>query len=115
MSVYELLSRPDDYKGLTTHGTEDWDVKPHWFRGRPIAHEWEPPHLEIRNNTQGTRLVGDFPEYDGIIPVFSKRAVEALGDILRANGELLPIHTPEGICYAFNLLTVIDALDEDRS
>jgi hypothetical protein len=116
MTVYELLGRPDRYQSFTTADTEEWHEKPHWFSGRPMAEEWEPPHLEIYGKSRvGRRLVpGDFSTFS-THPVFSKRAVEALDDVLRANGELLPIDTPQGTYYAFNVLTSIDALDEEHS
>lgn len=47
--------------------------------------------------------------------VFSKRAVDTLGDLLKKNGELLPIQTTSGEYFAFNLLTVADVLDASNS
>ncbi len=49
-------------------------------------------------------------------PVFTGRAVEALGDLLEGCGELLPLAVVGGgEAYAFNITRVSDALDRDRS
>jgi hypothetical protein len=50
-----------------------------------------------------------------VTPVFSKRAVEALGDILTRNGELLPLRTNAGEYFAYNLKTIRNALDLRKS
>jgi hypothetical protein len=49
------------------------------------------------------------------IPAFSRRAVEALRDFLEPNGELLPLVSSIGEYYAYNITTVVDALDHERS
>jgi len=44
------------------------------------------------------------------------RAIAALSDILRDNGELLPLATDDGTeLYVFNCLRIIDALELERS
>jgi hypothetical protein len=115
VTVYQLRAMPDQYQILTTHGMPDWDAEPHWFHGQPIGAEWEPPLLRLHDDKRRPLPVGDFPSFIGTIPVFGERAVEALGDLLRAHGELLPIRTPSDTYYAFNSLKVIDALDEECS
>jgi hypothetical protein len=115
MTIYELRAMPDQYQILTTHGMPDWDPEPHWFARQPIAAEWRPPLLRLYDDKKRPLPVGDFPSFTALIPVFSERAVEALGDMLRANGELLPVHTATDTYYAFNPLTTLDALDEQDS
>jgi hypothetical protein len=82
----------------------------------PAADGWRP------------RTVGDYPgvtpEIDRLldvaewrhVPAFSDRAVDALGDLLRVDGELLPVmHPTRGRMHLFNVLAVVDAFDLARS
>src|SRR5436189_5584851 len=48
-------------------------------------------------------------------PAVNFRTVEALSDILRANGQILPLLSEAGRYCVYNVTTVLDALDEDRS
>jgi hypothetical protein len=41
--------------------------------------------------------------------------VDALGPLLARHGELLPLACADADLWLFNALTVVDALDEDRS
>ncbi|MEQ1872621.1 MAG: DUF1629 domain-containing protein [Ilumatobacteraceae bacterium] len=47
--------------------------------------------------------------------VLKARAVDAVGDLLRESGELLPLACDDTALYVYNPLRVIDALDEDHS
>jgi hypothetical protein len=57
----------------------------------------------------------DYPCVNLTIPAFSRRAVDALRDFLEPNGELLPLVSPIGEYYAYNITTVVDILDHERS
>jgi hypothetical protein len=57
----------------------------------------------------------DYPCVNLTIPAFSRRAVDALRDFLEPNGELLPLVSPVGEYYAYNITTVVDILDHERS
>ena len=50
-----------------------------------------------------------------IFPAFSRRACDALRDLLEPNGELLPLDSKAGEYYFYNITTVIDALDLEKS
>lgn len=47
--------------------------------------------------------------------LFSERAAELLRPLLEPHGELLPMEWAEGRLVAFNVLTVFDAIDPERS
>lgn len=57
----------------------------------------------------------DYPCLEITSPVFSQRAVNALGSMLEENGELLPLKSDVGEFFAFVCLTKLDALDVERS
>jgi hypothetical protein len=76
----------------------------------PLAPIWTPQPVEGR-----VKPHNDFPCVNLTIPAFSRRAVEALRDFLEPNGELLPLVSPLGEYYAYNITTVADVLDHERS
>lgn len=81
--------------------------------------EWEAPRLARRWTPR--KVAGDispnndYAELAAQIPCFSQRAVEAIGEVLHANGELLPLYHQLGPYWAFNCTTVVEALDHDKS
>ncbi len=100
---------------------------------RPIYLAMEDGGLEFTRRFNGTPLKnlltgnepfrfvprilakGDTPAYDPTIPVFNRKAVDALADLLEPNGELLPIKCGGEEYFLFNTTRLVDALDEDRS
>lgn len=62
-------------------------------------------------------LVESYQDYPGLNfrPAFSRRACDALRDLLEPNGELLPLETGRGEYYFFNNMKVVDALDLKNS
>ncbi len=87
MRVYELLADVDHYQALdiADGGLYDFAAR---FEGIPLHGKVNKPRLvpfleELPK--------GDFPSLSGNVPVFSRRAVEALHDMLTPNGELLSV------------------------
>lgn len=115
--VYLLSGKLDDpvFEGLSSdRGRFLRTVGPPWttrsWKVGQLAEGWSAPRLK-----GPASKFNDFPVVDLSTPAFSERAVSALGDILKANGELLPVHSHFGIYYAFNLTTVADVLDRTKS
>jgi len=75
----------------------------------PLARLWKPQRVEGR-----VLPFNDFPGVD-ILPAFSRRAVDALRDFLEPNGELLPLVSNVGEYYAYNITTIVDILDREKS
>ena len=95
----------------------DWDFGPDDVKtkGRawtitPLADIWIPQPVFGR-----VQAFNDYPCVNMIIPAFSHRAVDALRDFLEPNGELLPLVSSVGEYYAYNITTVADILDQERS
>jgi hypothetical protein len=112
--VYELAKIHDDprYEGFASDeflvgGIPQGRAKS-WQKLR-LATKWKRPKVVGR-----VRKFNDFPCV-GLMPAFSERAVDALRDFLEPNGELLPLTTQLGSYYAYNLTTIVDALDLQRS
>jgi len=83
--------------------TWDWTLE-------PLAARWRP--IEVLGRVQS---FNDFPCLGLMIPAFSRRAVDALRDFLKPNGELLPVIHPAGAYYAYNCLTIAEVLDHART
>jgi hypothetical protein len=91
------------------------------FQGGKIGDAWQPVHVIIDRSRvdEWTPLPpsGDFPRFEGagIEPVFSRRALDALGDLLQENGEILPLSCDEGEYYLFNTTRIVDAIDVEHT
>lgn len=80
------------------------------WRTQPLARHWKPMPVVGRVNP-----FNDYPCLELIQPVFSRRAVDALGDMLVSNGDLLPLNTKVGEYFLFVVQTKIDALNVAKS
>lgn len=86
----------------------------HRFNGTPLGDEWTPLEIMAADTDDELAQLGDHALL-GTIPVFSERAVVALGRILEANGEVLPLEYRRRRYFAYNVTTIVDALNEDLS
>lgn len=115
MNVFELKADANNYEVLVLADDQVWDMILDRLGG-PMSPTWNTPEVKIlRDEEHENRPRGDFASLGGVLPVFSRRAVEALRDVLDASGEILPLACTEGEYFAYNALKVVDALDEGRS
>lgn len=132
MNIYLLETEQDEkgsscYRGLLEADAEnrqkmkEYRVNYDLFRGGKIGDTWQPIHVVIDRIgvTEWTPLlpIGDFPAFSGasIDPVFSRRALDELTDLLQGNGEILPLSCDEGEYYLFNVTHIADALDIENT
>jgi len=80
------------------------------WRTRPLAKHWKPMPV-----TGAVHPFNDYPCLELTDPVFSRRAVDALGDMLTANGDLLPLKTDLGEYFLYVVQTKLDVLNVERS
>jgi len=117
MKIYILKADPDSYQSLVLSLDED-NIWYRWLSGKPVAQEWPTPQVDvIYQDPKGKWLPSsDFPSFTvSHIPVFSARAVEILGELLTKNGELLPLNCIDGEYFAYNVLNLVSALDQEKS
>ena len=115
MNIYALDSDCDHYWNLRFVNDElDWE-QIYRFDGTPLADRWRP--LAVKADEQEIRDLpaSDFPHLFGAVPVFRKSAATVLRPLLEGNGELLPLFCDEGEYFIFNVLRMVDALDERAS
>jgi hypothetical protein len=116
MTVFMLGADANCYENLVLEREQDYEKLLDTFDGTPMSASWRPLRVKVLlDKDHKGRLPSDFPSLDGTIPVFSKRGVEALRDLLEPNGEILPIDCAQGTYFAFNVTRVVDALDVERS
>jgi hypothetical protein len=86
----------------------------------PNDKAWQPPLLKplwkAREVVGNVRPENDYPTV-AEVPAFSRRAVDALRDLLEPNGEILPLKTAPGVgeYFAYHVTTIADVLDNERS
>ncbi len=102
-----LLDRDDLESDITPgFGSEETRL----WKPTVLRKVWKAPKVIGRVGTYN-----DFPGINLIFPAFSRKACDALRDLLEPNGELLPLRSDVGEYYFYNITTVLDALDHERS
>lgn len=106
----------DDHELCHPIDPEDFDRFITLIDGEPRAKTWKPIAVEIVHEDEGRALLeSDSPFLGPHALIFRKKAVEAMGPLLRRNGELLPLACDEAELFVFNPTRVLDALDESAS
>jgi len=88
------------------------------FDGTPRLHQWHPVRMKLLSTLDEQKKLlkrADFPWFGSDALCLRPEAVCALGNLLTEYGELLPLCCGSTELYAWNVTTVVDALDMDRS
>lgn len=116
MKVFVLKPDANRYQGLLPSDRSNSHEVFQRFNGTPLAPSWAPWKVEVARPEGYEHLpMGDFPVMALHVPVFSERAVALLRPLLIGNGELLPLSCDEGSYFAYNVTTLLDALDVEKS
>ena len=84
--------------------------------GEPRKWNWSPVKVRLVREEGGIAFKeSDAPWLGGHALIFTKRAIEALGELLLASGELLPLLCDDADLWIYNPIHVVDALDEGAS
>ncbi len=113
MKVYMLDADSDRYKSLVMI-TGDLFEFARRFNGRPMERPWTDVKIGLAPDANSFPK-GDFPSLIPDVPIFSRKAVIVLGDLLEGNGEALPITCDSEEYFLFNVTRVVDVLDESNS
>ncbi|MDX2273167.1 MAG: hypothetical protein NW237_14630 [Cyanobacteriota bacterium] len=115
MNIYHLVPDVSRYRSLVVGSGEKLNKVSKFLSGNPVLGIWEPVPVQLVSDLdKPPRLISDFPGLSGM-PAFTEKAVEALGEVLEMNGELLPLESDNGTFYLYNTTTIVDALDEEKS
>src|SRR4051812_27024483 len=107
-NIYEPLSAEgfelcqpvcqDDYETISTE-----------INGAPRSQAWRPIAMRLVHMDEGKKLTtSDAPWLGSDALIFRKPAVDKLGGLLNAYGELLPINCSEAELWFFNPTKVVD-------
>jgi hypothetical protein len=113
MIVYELGQNPERFCSFAPDVEADHALL-HQFDGRTLGATWRELSIHAADEPDESARLPDFALL-GVVPLFSEQAVEALRDILESHGELLPVRHARRRYLAYNVTTILDALDEERS
>jgi hypothetical protein len=115
MNVYRLQAEREGFRWLTLAQEPDLGLVA-VMQGRSASAHWTTPAVaSLELDFDGRTLpLPDFPVFS-TSAVFSRRAVDALLDLLIENGEILPLECEEGEFFVFNITRELDALDEATS
>ncbi len=110
---------PEDEQLYLTFGIPAWfkGNDREWFGGKPLKSHWRTLKFKTCNHS-ANKMLTDCLYTDFLIPILSNTAVNALGNVLTSNRELLKItyDSENGADYfAYNTTSVIDVLDEERT
>lgn len=81
------------------------------FNGTRLSNKWNPLPVKFLYKS---RKKGDCPSLQ-IVPFFSAKAVNVLGEIMGENVEYLPVTGEASKFTIVNVIKVIDALDMEKS
>lgn len=112
------------YKPIGSEGSElchpanhdNFETIKRFVGGGSCSSGWEPINVEIIREDEGKRLrLSDSPWLGSHSLIFGTRAVDALGPLLSANGDLLPLDCAERPLFLYNARLAAGALDVDES
>ena len=115
MSIHKL-TYSDGYEWL--HPIDEKDFAKLRFDGRPRASQWSPIAMKrlVLSDKGEPLLPCDFPACSGgEMLIMNSAAKDAIGNALKAHGELLPLVCDSTPYWVFNVITMLDALDLERS
>lgn len=112
--IYEPLVA-EGYEWVNAVQDEDYEVFLQ-LDGQPRASTWKPIAVRrVRADERQAFNPSDFPWLGSHALIMRRAAVDALRDILDANGEVLPLSTDDGLELFVLNARIVDALDEANS
>lgn len=113
--IYQVVSK-DGYEFCHPVNQDDFERINAEINGRPLQAKWKPIHMQlIRQNEGKILLASDSPWLGSHALIFRQRAIDVLGSLLGQYGELLPLDCEEAELSMFNVVRVVDGLDENAS
>jgi hypothetical protein len=114
MQVYPMKPDFDRYTDFACDRARDIRIF-NAFDGAPRRGSWRSVAVSpITDDFPDITQIGDLSQV-GTVPVASARAIAALEDLLTKDGELLELSTPLGRYFAYNITTIVPALDRAKT
>ncbi|WP_127531743.1 imm11 family protein [Paenibacillus kobensis] len=109
MKIWKLQADANNYNNFTEVNERDVNVliDINSFNGLPMKNRWVPMRVKIREELQE----GDMQAFFAGVPVFNRRAINILQDLLSDKVELLELDYDNNDYYVVNILQVLDCID----
>jgi len=96
--------------------SHDFNVFSTLINGESRKSTWRPIPMKLVSQEEGVEaLYSDSPWMGSDALIFRSPVKEPLSELLKANGELLPLVCSEADLVVFNATRIIDALNEEES
>lgn len=110
MKIWILDCDVDKYENLKWKGKIDLDYI-YSFNGESKKENWRPIEVVRMYDREYSNTVGLSPN----IPVFDRKAVDELRELLNNDAEILPLTCDDGDFFIINPIKVLDCIDYKRA
>ena len=111
MKIYELEFDVDNYKSIELTENRNADFY-QMFDGRSLKEAWDELTVKYYDEDEGLKT-GDAPGFT--IPVFNKKSLDILFTKIKNEVEILPLRIGNENLYGINVLTILDAVNYEKS
>lgn len=110
MKIWHLDCEVNEFENLGWIGEVDLELI-NSFDGRSKVENWEPISLKRMYD----RPFSNTPGLTSNIPIFDKKAVEVIKELIKEQAEILPVNYNDGEFYIINVLGTVDCVNYDKS
>ena len=110
MKIWLLETDANNYDCFVLSNEKDADIILDNFNGKKMADRWVPIEVELFEEKRRS----DTPTFSGA-PVFSRRAVDILNDLMQEKVEILTLKYIRESYYAINVINVLDCIDYETA
>ena len=116
MKIFKLSFGSNDYEWLQPLRPLSYDEM-HSFDGRSHLKDWKPikvKKMEPDKDQPKNLPLGDAPNLS-FAPAFSRKAKDALYNLIKDDVEILNLDCNDGEYYCINIIKVLDVIDRKKS
>ena len=110
MSLYVYKPDSDTFDSLSLANKSGYDRLSRLV-GPRMAAGWRPLTVQVHKGNRS----GDFPSLASHVPVFSRKALDALQPLIGDTVEVLPLKCSSTDLFAINVLMITDCFDESNA
>lgn len=110
MKIWHLNFELDEFDNLKFKKDIDID-EIQSYDGRQKLIEWTP--LEVVKMED--KLLSNAPGFYSHLPVFDKKVLDVVGDLINDDVEILPLNCEHGNYFAINVVSVLDCINYEKS
>ncbi|MDM5186266.1 suppressor of fused domain protein [Bacillus sp. DX4.1] len=108
MKIWRISSNYN-FDQLECGNKEEWETLDNNFKGISMIDTWKPLQMKLSNEGEPTDLLSSMP------PIFTKKAVDVVFDLMKGKVEILPLVHERYECYAINVMNVLECIDYENA